>query len=54
MTGVGDRTGQRILTTLLDYGVLSAPTSRAPVSFAVPFKSLGFLFPNLWPEAEEK
>jgi len=54
MTGVGDRTGQRILTTLLDYGVLSAPTSRAPVSFAVPFKSLGFLFPNLWPEAQEK
>jgi len=53
MTGVGERTGQRMLSSLIDYGVLAAPTSRAPVSFAVPFKSLGFLFPGLWPEAAE-
>ncbi len=46
--------GQRILSSLIDFGVLKTPTSRAPVSFAVPFKSLKFLFPNLWPEAEEK
>lgn len=54
MTGLGERTSQRILASLIDFGVLKAPTSRAPISFAVPFKSLKFLFPSLWPEAEEK
>ncbi len=52
MTGLGERTGRRVLTSLLDYGVLSAQTPRAPVTFAVPLSSLRFLFPNLWPEAE--
>ena len=53
MTGVGDRTGRRVLQSLLDYGVLSSGSTRAPVAFALPHKSLRFLFPNLWPEAEE-
>ena len=52
MTGLGDRTGRRVLASLLDYGVLSAESTRAPVSFSVPLSSLRFLFPNLWPEAE--
>jgi len=52
MTGLGDRTGRRVLASLLDYGVLSAESTRAPVSFTVPLSSLRFLFPNLWPEAE--
>ena len=52
MTGLGDRTGRRILASLLDYGVLIAESTRAPISFTVPLSSLRFLFPNLWPEAE--
>ncbi len=52
MTGLGERTGRRVLASLLDYGVLAADSTRAPVSFVVPQKSLRFLLPNLWPEAE--
>lgn len=52
MTGLGERTGRRLLASLLDYGVLTATSPRAPVAFALPMKSLRLLFPNLWPEAE--
>jgi Fic family protein len=52
MTGLPARTARRVLTSLLDYGVLEAATSRAKVGFAVPYKSLRFVFPRLWPEAE--
>jgi hypothetical protein len=41
-----------MLATLSDYGVLKSDTHRAPVKFTVPMKSLRFLFPKLWPEAE--
>jgi hypothetical protein len=41
-----------VLASLLDFGVLSSPSPRAPVSFGVPLASLRFLFPRLWPEAE--
>jgi len=52
MTGLPPRTARRVLSSLLDYGILEAKTSRAPVTFAVPLKSLRFVFPRLWPEAE--
>jgi Fic family protein len=52
MTGLGVRTGRRVLASLLDFGVLSAESHRAPVAFGVPLSSLRFLFPNLWPEVE--
>ncbi len=52
MTGLGVRTGRRVLTSLLDFGVLTETSPRSPVSFGVPLRSLRFLFPNLWPEAE--
>lgn len=52
MTGLGERTGRRVLTSLLDYGMLSAESPRGPVAFALPLSSLGYLFPNLWPEVE--
>ena len=52
MTGLGDRTGRRVLASLLDFGVLTEASPRSPVSFGVPLSSLRFLFPNLWPEAE--
>ncbi len=52
MTGLGGRSGRRMLATLLDYGVLKSASHKAPVEFHVPMKSLRFLFPKLWPEAE--
>jgi len=52
MTGLSPRMARRVLASLLDYGVLQSPTPRAPVTFAIPLKSLRFLFPRLWPEAE--
>jgi Fic family protein len=52
MTGLPERTARRVLASLLHYGVLRAETSRAKVEFAIPLRSLRFLFPRLWPEAE--
>jgi Fic family protein len=52
MTGLPERTARRVLASLLHYGILTADTSRAPVAFAVPLRSLRFVFPRLWPEAE--
>ena len=52
MTGLGERTGRRVLTSLLDFGVLTATSSRSDVSFGVPTAALRYLFPNLWLEAE--
>jgi Fic family protein len=52
MTGLGERTGRRVLTSLLDYGLLSPESPKGPVAFALPLPSLGLLFPNLWPEVE--
>ena len=53
MTGLPPRTARRVLASLLDFGLLSSESSRAPVAFRVPLASLRFLFPRLWPEAEE-
>ena len=52
MTGLGERTGRRVMASLLDFGVLTSDSHRAPLSFAVPLASLRFLFPNLWPEVD--
>ena len=54
MTGLGGRTGRRVLASLLDFGVLTEISPRSPVSFGVPLSSLQFLFPDLWSEAERK
>jgi len=52
MLGIPERSGRRILTALLDYGLLTSGTPKGAVYFAVPFRALRFLFPALWPEAE--
>lgn len=52
MAGLGERAGRRILASLLGYGLLSAASPRAPIAFALPLASLGYLFPNLWPEVD--
>jgi Fic family protein len=52
MTGLGERTGRRVLAALLDYGLLAADSPRSAVRFDLPLASLGQLFPNLWPEVD--
>jgi hypothetical protein len=52
MTGLGERTGRRVMTSLLDYGLLAPESPKGPVAFALPLSSLGTLFPNLWPEVD--
>ena len=52
ITGLGERTGRRVMASLIDFGVLTADSPRGPLKFAVPLQSLRFLFPNLWPEVE--
>jgi hypothetical protein len=52
MLGLSERSGRRILTALLDYGILRSDSPKGPVFFAVPLRALRFLFPALWPEAE--
>lgn len=54
MTGLGERTGRRVMASLLDYGMLSAQSPRGPISFALPLSSLGHVFPNLWPEVDSE
>ncbi|MFL9709726.1 Fic family protein [Methylobacillus sp. Pita1] len=52
MTGMSDRTAERALKSLLDYGLLRSDTPKGKIYFGIPLRSLRFLFPNLWPEAE--
>mgnify|MGYP001296597721 FL=1 len=53
MTGLSERTARRVLSSLIDFGLLRSESSRAPVEFRVPMGALRFLFPRLWPEAEQ-
>jgi len=52
MTGLSARTARRVLASLLDFGLLTSAGPKSPVALAVPYASLRFLFPKLWPEAE--
>jgi Fic family protein len=53
LVGLPTRTARRILASLLDYGLLRSDSRLGPVSFNIPLKSLRWLFPRLWPEADE-
>lgn len=52
MTGLTERTADRLLKSLLDYKLLMSDTPRGDVYMGIPLESLQFLFPKLWPEAE--
>jgi len=54
MTGMPERSAERLLKALLDYKLLLSDTPKGKVYMGVPLQSLKFLFPNLWPEAEQK
>jgi Fic family protein len=50
ITGTGDRQGRRILSTLLDRGVLSSEGSRAPLHLAFPAELAQRWMPGLFPD----
>jgi hypothetical protein len=50
--GESEATVRRITRSLLDFGVLQSASHKDPLSFALPLKSLRFLFPRLWPEVD--
>jgi Fic family protein len=52
MTGMAERSAERLLKALLDYKLLLSDTPKGKVYMGVPLHSLQFLFPKLWPEAE--
>ncbi len=52
LLGMPERSGRRLLSALLEYGLLRSDSPKGPVIFTVPFRALRFLFPALWPEAE--
>jgi Fic family protein len=53
MSGLPQRTARRMLASLLDYGVLRSDSRLGPVALHIPLKSLRWLFPRLWPEADD-
>jgi Fic family protein len=50
ITGTGDRQGRRILSALLDSGVLSSESSRAPLRLAFPAELAQRWMPGLFPD----
>ncbi len=51
MTGLGERTAQSLLGTLIQDGLLVSETPKGPVRLGLPLDALHMLFPNLYPEA---
>lgn len=52
MTGIPERSADRLLKALLDYKLLLSDSPRGDVYMGIPLHSMQFLFPRLWPEAE--
>jgi len=53
MTGMGDRSATELVSSLLRTGYLASDSAYGRVRFAIPRHALRFLFPALWPEAEQ-
>jgi Fic family protein len=51
LTGLGERTGRKVLAQLLADGLLQSDTPKGPVRIGFPLDALGVLLPNLYPEA---
>lgn len=51
MTGLGERTGRKLLAQLLKDSLLLSDTPKGDLGIGFPLDALGFLFPNLYPEA---
>ncbi len=52
MTGLPARTAERLLSGLLNRGLVVSPTPKGKLGFGIPLDALRFYFPRLWPEAE--
>lgn len=52
MLGSSERTASRMLAQLLALRLVRSPSKLGPLEPALPFFSLRFLFPGLWPETE--
>jgi Fic family protein len=50
VVGLGDRQGRRIVSALMERGVITSPSSRAPLRLAFPAALAGRWMPNLFPE----
>lgn len=53
MTGLGDRSATDLVSSLLRTGYLASDSAYGKLRFAIPRHALRFLFPALWPEAEQ-
>jgi Fic family protein len=51
MTGLGERTARKLLSQLLQDGLLVSDSPKGPVGIGLPLDALSLLFPNLYPEA---
>jgi Fic family protein len=54
MTGLGERTGRKLLSRLLADGVLVSDSPKGEVRIGLPLDALHILLPNLYPEAAMK
>jgi len=52
IVGESEATTRRIIRSLLSFGILQSSSHKDNLSFALPLKSLRFLFPKLWPEVD--
>lgn len=51
MTGLGERTGRKVVSRFLSDGLLKSEGNRGELSIAFPMSALSILLPNLYPEA---
>lgn len=51
IVGTGDRQARRIVSTLLQMGVLQSSSSKAPLQITFPARLAGRWMPGLFPEA---
>ncbi len=51
LTGLGERTGRKVLAALLADGLLASDTPKGEVRLGLPLDALNILMPNLYPEA---
>jgi len=54
ITGLPERTARRVLSSVIDAGLLASTTEKGPVSLRFPDDALEILFPRLYPEAETR
>jgi Fic family protein len=53
IVGTGDRQARRVVSSLVDKGVLKSESSRAPLRLAFPATLAGRWMPGLFPERSE-